>query len=35
MKINTICIIDDDPIFVFATKVLLNHNKDFATDFMV
>ncbi len=26
MKIKTICIIDDDPIFVFGTKILLKNN---------
>ena len=35
MKIDTICIIDDDPIFVYGTKVLLNHKKDFSNDILV
>ncbi|WP_419211823.1 response regulator [Maribacter sp. X9] len=35
MKLNTICIIDDDPIFVYGTKILLNHNKDFGDDVLV
>ncbi len=35
MIANTICIIDDDPIFVYGTKVLLNHNKNIANDVLV
>lgn len=35
MNIKCICIIDDDPIFVYGTKVLLNHNKNFANDLLV
>ena len=35
MKANSICIVDDDPIFVYGTKVLLNHNKDIANDILV
>ncbi|TVZ16957.1 two-component system response regulator [Maribacter sp. MAR_2009_72] len=35
MKIKTVCIIDDDPICVYGTKILLNHNKDFGSDIMV
>ncbi len=35
MNVNSICIIDDDPIFVFGTKILLNHNKDFGNDILV
>ena len=35
MKLNTICIIDDDPIFVYSTRILLNHNKDFGDDVLV
>ncbi|RKR15328.1 response regulator receiver domain-containing protein [Maribacter vaceletii] len=27
MSIETICIIDDDPIFIFGTKILLNNNE--------
>lgn len=27
MKIETACIIDDDPIFLFGTKILLNKNN--------
>jgi len=27
MKIETICIIDDDPIFIFGTKILLKNNE--------
>ncbi|MEQ9582148.1 MAG: response regulator, partial [Arenibacter sp.] len=34
MTINTICIIDDDPIFVFGSKILLKNNS-FASDFLV
>ena len=34
MTINTICIIDDDPIFVFGSKVLLKNNS-FASDYLV
>ena len=35
MKIQTICIIDDDPIFVYGTKVLLNYNCSFGSNIMV
>ncbi|WP_223170262.1 response regulator [Maribacter aquimaris] len=35
MKIETVCIIDDDPIFVYGTKVLLNHNCSFCTTVIV
>ena len=34
MTINTICIIDDDPIFVFGSKILLRNNS-FASDYLV
>lgn len=35
MKINTVCIIDDDPICVYGTKILLNHNNFFGSDIIV
>lgn len=35
MKINTVCIIDDDPIFVYGTKVLLNYNRSFCSNIIV
>jgi CheY-like chemotaxis protein len=35
MKINTVCIIDDDPIFVYGTKVILNSNGKFCTNISV
>lgn len=35
MKINTVCIIDDDPICVYGTKVLLNRNSFFGSDILV
>ena len=34
MTINNICIIDDDPIFVFGSKILLRNNS-FASDYLV
>lgn len=34
MKIETACIIDDDPIFVFGSKILLNRN-DFSNSILV
>ena len=34
MTTNTICIIDDDPIFIFGSKILLRNN-DFAYDFLI
>ncbi|TQO38336.1 response regulator receiver domain-containing protein [Arenibacter algicola] len=34
MTINTICIIDDDPIFVFGSKILLRNNS-FASDYLI
>ncbi len=30
-----VCIIDDDPIFVYGTKFLLNHNRFFVSDIIV
>lgn len=35
MKIETVCIIDDDPIFVYGTKVLLNYNSSFGSSVLV
>lgn len=35
MKSKTICIIDDDPICVYGTKVLLNHNNYFGSNVLV
>ncbi|MEQ8219984.1 MAG: response regulator [Arenibacter sp.] len=35
MKIETVCIIDDDPIFVYGTKVLLNYNSSFGSSVIV
>jgi len=35
MKIETVCIIDDDPIFVYGTKVLLNYNGSFCSSVIV
>lgn len=35
MKINTVCIIDDDPIFVYGTKILLNYNNSFCSNIIV
>tara|TARA_R110002051_G_scaffold75579_1_gene137395 strand:- start:459 stop:872 length:414 start_codon:yes stop_codon:yes gene_type:complete len=35
MKIETVCIIDDDPIFVYGTKVILNCNSSFCSNIMV
>ncbi len=35
MKYNTVCIIDDDPIFVYGTKVLLNYNSSFCSNIIV
>lgn len=34
MTTNTICIIDDDPIFIFGSKILLRNNN-FAADFLI
>jgi len=35
MKIETVCIIDDDPIFVYGTKILLNYNSSFSSSVIV
>ncbi|SMG08481.1 response regulator [Arenibacter troitsensis] len=35
MKIETVCIIDDDPIFVYGTKILLNYNSSFGSSVIV
>lgn len=35
MKKRIVCIIDDDPIFVYGTKFLLNHNRFFVSDIVV
>ena len=35
MKIDTVCIIDDDPIFVYGTKILLNYNSFFGSSVIV
>jgi CheY-like chemotaxis protein len=35
MKSKTICIIDDDPICVYGTKVLLNHHNFFGSNILV
>ncbi|MDP5229940.1 MAG: response regulator [Cellulophaga sp.] len=35
MKIERVCIIDDDPIFVYGTKILLNHNSSFGSSVIV
>ncbi|WP_339628852.1 response regulator [uncultured Maribacter sp.] len=35
MKNKTICIIDDDPICVYGTRVLLNHNNYFGSNILV
>tara|TARA_R110002051_G_scaffold4731_9_gene26266 strand:+ start:2170 stop:2574 length:405 start_codon:yes stop_codon:yes gene_type:complete len=35
MKIDSVCIIDDDPIFVYGTKVLLNYNRSFCSNILV
>lgn len=35
MKKKWVCIIDDDSIFVYGTKILLNHNKAFGDDILV
>tara|TARA_R110002050_G_scaffold173352_1_gene305516 strand:- start:33521 stop:33931 length:411 start_codon:yes stop_codon:yes gene_type:complete len=35
MMIETVCIIDDDPIFVYGTKVLLNYNSSFCSSVIV
>jgi len=35
MKVDNVCIIDDDPIFVYGTKVLLNSNRNFCSNILV
>lgn len=35
ITIDTVCLIDDDPIFVYGTKVILNRNSDFCPNIMV
>ncbi|MEP2237713.1 MAG: response regulator [Maribacter sp.] len=35
MKVDTVCIIDDDPICVYGTKILLNHNNLVSANIMV
>lgn len=35
MNIDTVCLIDDDPIFVFGTKVILNNNSLFCSSILV
>ncbi|TLP75452.1 two-component system response regulator [Maribacter sp. ACAM166] len=35
MKIKTVCIIDDDSICVYGTKILLNHNNYFGSNILV
>lgn len=35
MNKNRVCIIDDDSIYVYGTKILLNHNKFFGDDILV
>jgi hypothetical protein len=35
MKSKTICIIDDDPICAYGTKVLLNDNNYFVSNILV
>lgn len=35
MKVDTVCIIDDDPICVYGTKILLNHNNFVSANIMV
>lgn len=35
MRNKKVCIIDDDSIFVYGTKILLNHNKSFGDDILV
>jgi CheY-like chemotaxis protein len=35
MKYETVCIIDDDPICVYGTKVLLNHNNFLGSSILV
>ena len=35
MKKDTVCIIDDDPIYVYGTKILLNYNSNFCSNIVV
>ncbi len=35
MRVDKVCIIDDDPIFVYGTKVILNYNGSFCSNIMV
>ncbi|SIQ29891.1 response regulator [Maribacter ulvicola] len=35
MKLDTVCIIDDDPICVYGTKILLNHNNFVSANILV
>ncbi len=35
MSKRIVCIIDDEPIFVYGTKFLLNHNRFFVSDIIV
>lgn len=35
MKVDTVCIIDDDPIFVYGTRVLLNSNSSYCSNILV
>ncbi|MHA7865689.1 response regulator [Flagellimonas marinaquae] len=35
MNKHKVCIIDDDSIFVYGTKILLNYNKHFGDDILV
>ncbi len=35
MKMDTVCIIDDDPIYVYGTKILLNYNRNFCSNIVV
>jgi CheY-like chemotaxis protein len=35
MNKRIVCIVDDDPIFVYGTKFLLNHNRFFVSDILV
>jgi CheY-like chemotaxis protein len=35
MESKTICIIDDDPICVYGTKILLNHNNFYGSNILV
>ncbi|TDS16655.1 response regulator receiver domain-containing protein [Maribacter caenipelagi] len=35
MNIDTVCIIDDDPICVYGTKILLNHNNFISANILI